>query len=177
MSSQREDGRDRLDQTPRQALLAGWATPVATEIGNTEENYLAMKANMKSGARTAITHPSIQALLAGWQSPTAGDHNRGDYQRDRGEKGKERLSNRGAGKAAAIEGRFAIRCQVRQEASGLALTGCSVETLTDPNCGQLDPAHSAWLQGIPADLQSCVATAMRSISKLRRNSSSRSGQS
>jgi hypothetical protein len=43
--------------------LAGWATPVATEIRNTLENYREMKANMKSGARTAITHPSIQAQL------------------------------------------------------------------------------------------------------------------
>jgi hypothetical protein len=31
-----------------------WATPVSTELGNTVENYLAMKANMKSGPRKAI---------------------------------------------------------------------------------------------------------------------------
>ncbi len=49
--------------------LAGWATPVATELGNTLENYQAMKANMKSGPRTAITHPSIQAQLCGWPTP------------------------------------------------------------------------------------------------------------
>lgn len=46
-----------------QAHLAPWATPVATELGNTLESYRAMKANMKSGARTAITHPSLQAQL------------------------------------------------------------------------------------------------------------------
>lgn len=40
-----------------------WATPVSTELGNTVENYLAMKANMKSGPRKAITHPSLQAQL------------------------------------------------------------------------------------------------------------------
>jgi hypothetical protein len=43
------------------ARLAGWATPVSTEIGNTIENYLAMKA--AAGPRTAITHPSLQAQL------------------------------------------------------------------------------------------------------------------
>jgi hypothetical protein len=42
---------------------ASWATPVSTELGNTVENYLAMKANMKSGPRKAITHPSLQAQL------------------------------------------------------------------------------------------------------------------
>jgi hypothetical protein len=54
------------------ARLAGWATPVATELGNTLENYQAMKANMTSGPRSAITHPSLQALLvveAGWATP------------------------------------------------------------------------------------------------------------
>jgi hypothetical protein len=48
---------------PTEAKLASWATPVATEIGNTLENYRAMKANMTSGPRTAITHPSLQAQL------------------------------------------------------------------------------------------------------------------
>lgn len=47
-----------------------WATPVSTEIGNTLENYVAMKANMRSGPRSAITHPSIQALLAAWPTTT-----------------------------------------------------------------------------------------------------------
>lgn len=46
-----------------QANLAGWATPVSTEISNTLESYRAMKRNMKSGPRTAITHPSLQAQL------------------------------------------------------------------------------------------------------------------
>jgi hypothetical protein len=58
----RKDGTSKLsDSVARQAA---WATPVATEIGNTLENYLAMKANMTSGKRTAITHPSVQAQLA-----------------------------------------------------------------------------------------------------------------
>ena len=47
----------------QQSKLAGWATPVSTELGNTMESYRAMKANMTSGARTAITHPSLQAQL------------------------------------------------------------------------------------------------------------------
>jgi len=47
----------------QQSKLAGWATPVATEISNTLESYRAMKANMTSGARTAITHSSLQAQL------------------------------------------------------------------------------------------------------------------
>ena len=45
------------------ARLSGWATPVSTEIGNSMESYLAMKANMAAGPRAAITHPSLQAQL------------------------------------------------------------------------------------------------------------------
>lgn len=58
------------------ARLAGWATPVATELGNTLESYQAMKANMTSGPRSAITHPSLQAQLvveAGWATPKASE--------------------------------------------------------------------------------------------------------
>lgn len=56
----------RVGHGPRlgtQAHLSGWATPVATELSNTLESYRAMKANMRSGPRTAITHPSLQAQL------------------------------------------------------------------------------------------------------------------
>jgi hypothetical protein len=73
MTAQRDDGGSREDQLPRQAFLTGWATPVATEIGNSEESYLAMKANMKSGPRKAITHPSIQAKLSAWPTATTTD--------------------------------------------------------------------------------------------------------
>jgi hypothetical protein len=58
---------------PATAGLTGWATPSATDgkiasnpgqrRGQTLENYRAMKRNMKSGARIAITHPSLQAQL------------------------------------------------------------------------------------------------------------------
>lgn len=65
-------GGSKGEQLANQVVhLAGWATPVATELGNTQENYKAMKGNMKSGARTAITHPSIQAqLVASGPEPT-----------------------------------------------------------------------------------------------------------
>lgn len=56
------------------ARLAGWATPVATEIGNTIENYRAMKRNMRSGPRTAITHPALQAQLAMRGENATGSH-------------------------------------------------------------------------------------------------------
>lgn len=58
---------------PTVAQLAAWATPTAVELGNTLEQYRAMKANMTSGKRTAITHLNIQAELAPWPTTRAAD--------------------------------------------------------------------------------------------------------
>lgn len=74
----------------------------------------------------------------------------------------------------APAGPFAIRCSIDlRNRSGPTLTGSSVETLTDQNCGPLNADHSRWLQGIPAEMASCVRMAMQSISKSRRRSSKR----
>ena len=149
--------------------LSGWQTPTKMEGGQTSRGGNRKEELLLGGQANAA-----MLDLMGWHAPTAGDHNRGDYQRDRGESGKERLSNRGAAKAAAIKGeadrKFAIRCKVQQTASGPMLIGCSAEILMAQNCGQLDPAHSAWLQGIPPELQNSVRMGMRSISKWRKNS-------
>ncbi|WP_177198420.1 hypothetical protein [Novosphingobium sp. CF614] len=150
-----------------QVRLATWPTPLAADNRGS------------AGAEPSkLKELPNCAMLAGWQAPTATDANRGDYQYDNGNPDTPRLSNSGMAKAALQElptGPFAIRCAVRQTASGPVLTGCCVETLTDRNSGPLNPAHSAWLQGIPAELARCVDTAMRSISMSRRNSSAPSG--
>lgn len=68
----RASARPTSDSGSGSLPRAGWATPVATEIGNTLENYRAMKANMADGPRTAITHPSIQAQLVVSGPPPTG---------------------------------------------------------------------------------------------------------
>lgn len=136
MATERPDGsRDRLDQLPRQAMLAGWKTPTGLAKGTADYNRAGNSAGL-----VAIRDAALQAIH---QSETP----------------------------------FLIRCQLQLGVSGPTLIGCSAETLTGPSCGQLDAAHSAWLQGIPAELASCVRMAMRSISKSPRNSSRRSSPS
>jgi len=139
---------------PTEARLASWATPVATEIGNTLENYQAMKANMKSGPRTAITHPSLQAQLAAWPTPQT------DNFRSRSGDRKEEM---GMDQMARTIG------TVRITATGEMLTGSPAETASG---GQLSPDHSRWLMGYPVEWESCAPTATRSSPRSRRRSSS-----
>ena len=133
--------------------LAGWATPTAAQLGNTLENYTAMKANMKSGKRTAVTHLNLQTELIGWATPTARDHKDGAAE--------------GTAPTNALLGRQAWLTHegpVVLRASGPDLTGYTAETV---NGDRLSPEHSRWLMGYPAEWASCAPTETRSFLKRR----------
>lgn len=55
-------------------------------------------------------------------------------------------------------------------ASGLPPTGSTAGTRS---IGQLSPAHSRWLMGLPPEWDDCAVTAMQSLPRSRRNSSKR----
>jgi hypothetical protein len=146
-------------ELPNIAQLAGWATQVSTEIGNTLENYSAMKANMKSGPRTAITHPSLQAQLASWPTPMAGTPAQKGYN----EAGNTDSSRQTVSLMMDVPGGPA-----RLTAFGEILIGSSAEMESG---GQLDPAHTFWLMGLPPEFLNCAPEATRSSRNSRKRSS------
>jgi len=129
---------------------AGWSTPSATEYGNTLENYRAMKANMTSGPRTAITHLCLQAQLAPWTTPTSTDS-----QGHAGQGEDVRTGSHHTGRSLATQ------------AHGTIPSGSPAPTAER---GRLNPAFVRWLMGFPREWDACAPTATPSSPRSRRGS-------
>lgn len=92
----------------------------------------------------------------GWPTPTTRDHKDG--------------ASDGTAPENALLGRsvWAVKdCPARLTASGEMLTGSSAEM---ENGGQLNPAHSRWLMGLPPEWDVCGVTAMQSLPRKRKRS-------
>lgn len=135
------------------AALAGWVTP-------TTRDHKGDRAEPRAKGQQL---PYL-AGLAGWPTPNAGTP-----QSLRGN-GQDPETRKAQGHQVNLKDavRYLIHDQpARLTASGQMLIGCSAGMESG---GQLNPAHSRWLMGLPPAWDACAPTETPSMLKRRKNS-------
>lgn len=148
------------DDDPRVQGLAGWPTALATD--STKRGNVSPRPGAMALPETAV--------LAGWGTPAA-DHANGEPEAFL----ERKRRSMARGKASMGVSLTDLNMQAKAWANGPARLTASGEMLTGSPAGmesggQLNPEHSRWLMGFPADWDACAPTVTRSTRTRRRSS-------
>ena len=139
------------------AMLAGWATPRANDAEK--------RGNLPTDPRNGL--PMQAQSLAGWATTSARDWHSASGS-------PEFLSRRAEqtrGKPLSEQVFTLVPTQpARITATGEMLTGSFAGMESG---GQLNPAHSRWLMGLPPEWDACAPTVTRSTARQRKSSLNR----
>src|SRR5690606_22794291 len=143
--------------------FSGWVTPTSRDFKDTP----GMVAQRDGKGR--VDQLPRQAYLAGWGTPAVADdnHSRRSYE------SMAREWDRPGGSKSPVSKQAVMHLTnnpqpARLTASGEMLTGSCAGMESG---GQLNPAHSRWLMGLPAEWDDCAPTETRSTLSKRKSSS------